>query len=45
MVASGRAEYQPIAENDSADGRKKNRRIEITLIDRNLVQEASPAKK
>ena len=45
MVASGRAEYQPVSENDSADGRKKNRRIEITLIDRNLVQEASPAKK
>jgi chemotaxis protein MotB len=45
MIASGRAEYQPIADNDSADGRKKNRRIEITLIDRNLVQEASPVKK
>jgi chemotaxis protein MotB len=42
MVASGRAEYQPIAPNDSAEGRKKNRRIEITLIDRNLVQEAGP---
>jgi chemotaxis protein MotB len=42
MVASGRAEYQPIASNDSAEGRKKNRRIEITLIDRNLVQEAAP---
>jgi chemotaxis protein MotB len=37
MVASGRAEYQPVAENDSAEGRKKNRRIEITLIDKNLV--------
>ena len=45
MVASGRAEYQPVSENDSADGRKKNRRIEITLIDRNLVQEAGPGKK
>ena len=43
MVASGRAEYQPIAPNDSSDGRTKNRRIEITLIDRNLVQEATPA--
>jgi len=42
MVASGRAEYQPIAPNDTAEGRKKNRRIEITLIDRNLVQEAAP---
>jgi chemotaxis protein MotB len=45
MVASGRAEYQPVAENDTADGRKKNRRIEITLIDKNLVQEAGPGKK
>jgi chemotaxis protein MotB len=45
MVASGRAEYQPVAENDTPEGRKKNRRIEITLIDKNLVQEASPAKK
>ncbi len=45
MVASGRAEYQPIAENDSLEGRKKNRRIEITLIDKNLVQEAGPGRK
>jgi chemotaxis protein MotB len=39
MVATGRAEYAPIAPNDTAEGRKKNRRIEITLIDRSLVQE------
>ena len=45
MVASGRAEYQPVADNDTAEGRKKNRRIEITLIDRKLVEEAGPAKK
>jgi len=45
MIASGRAEYQPIADNDSAEGRKKNRRIEITLIDKNLVQEAGPGRK
>ncbi|HEX4798328.1 MAG TPA: OmpA family protein [Burkholderiales bacterium] len=45
MVASGRAEYQPIATNDTAEGRKKNRRIEITLIDRNLVQEAAPERR
>ena len=43
MVASGRAEYQPVAENDTPDGRKKNRRIEITLIDKNLAQEMAPA--
>ena len=45
MVASGRAEYQPIALNDTAEGRKKNRRIEITLIDRNLMQEAAPERR
>jgi chemotaxis protein MotB len=44
MIASGRAEYQPIASNDTAEGRKKNRRIEITLIDRNLAQEMVPAR-
>lgn len=37
LVATGRAEYAPVAPNDSADGRQKNRRIEITLIDRNLL--------
>lgn len=42
MIASGRAEYQPIAENESPEGRKKNRRIEITLVDRNAAQEAAP---
>ncbi len=45
MVASGRAEYQPVAENDTPEGRKKNRRIEITLIDKNLVQEAAPERR
>jgi chemotaxis protein MotB len=44
MIASGRAEYQPIAENDTPEGRKKNRRIEITLVDRNAAQEAAPAR-
>lgn len=38
LVATGRAEYAPVAPNDSPEGRQKNRRIEITLIDRNLVQ-------
>jgi chemotaxis protein MotB len=45
MIASGRAEYAPVAPNDSPEGRKKNRRIEITLIDRNLDQEITPAPK
>ena len=45
MIASGRGEYAPIAPNDTAEERKKNRRIEITLIDRNLAQEIGPEKK
>lgn len=38
LVATGRAEYAPVAPNDSPEGRQKNRRIEITLIDKGLVQ-------
>jgi chemotaxis protein MotB len=38
LVATGRAEYSPVAPNDSAEGRQKNRRIEITVIDKGLVQ-------
>ena len=37
LVATGRAEYAPVAQNDSPEGRQKNRRIEITLINRNLL--------
>lgn len=39
LLATGRAEYAPVAPNDSPEGRQKNRRIEITLIDRNLLQD------
>jgi len=41
MVPSGRGEYDPVASNDTAEGRKKNRRIEIMLIDQSLVSEMS----
>jgi chemotaxis protein MotB len=41
MVPSGRGEYDPIASNDAAEGRQKNRRIEIMLIDKNLASELS----
>ena|SRR5688572_2769305 len=37
LVATGRAEYAPVAANDSPEGRQKNRRIEITLIAKNLL--------
>jgi len=43
MVPSGRAEYDPVASNDTADGRKKNRRIEIMLIDKSLESEMTKA--
>jgi chemotaxis protein MotB len=39
MVASGRGEYDPVAANDTPEGRKKNRRIEIMLIDQGLANE------
>jgi chemotaxis protein MotB len=45
MTASGRGEFSPIAANDDADGRRKNRRIEITLVDRNLAQELAAEKR
>lgn len=31
MTATGKGQYQPLAENTSAEGRSKNRRIEIVL--------------
>lgn len=43
LVASGRAQYAPVADNDTADGRRKNRRIEITLLDRNVLERADDA--
>ena len=44
MVASGRGEYAPIASNDTPEGRQKNRRIEIQLIDQSLAQEMTKPK-
>ena len=39
MIPSGRGEYDPVAPNDTPEGRQKNRRIEIMLIDKSLLSE------
>jgi len=39
MVASGRGEYDPVVGNDTPEGRQRNRRIEIMLIDKDLLSE------
>ncbi len=45
MVASGRGEYSPVATNDTPEGRQKNRRIEIMLIDQGLADEMEKSTK
>jgi chemotaxis protein MotB len=41
LVASGRGPYDPVADNSTAEGRQKNRRIEIMLLDKNMVDSMS----
>jgi chemotaxis protein MotB len=41
MIAAGRGEYDPVASNKTAQGRRKNRRIEIMLVERSLADELS----
>jgi chemotaxis protein MotB len=38
LIAEGRGEFAPVAPNDSPENRQKNRRIEITLLDKSLVE-------
>lgn len=42
LEAAGRSEYQPVASNDTPEGRQKNRRIEITLLDKGLLETSAP---
>ncbi len=37
MVASGYGEHRPVSENDTEEGRAKNRRIEIKLVPLNYI--------
>ena len=37
LIASGRGEYEPVAPNDTPEGRQKNRRIEIMLVDKTIA--------
>jgi hypothetical protein len=37
LVAEGRGEWAPVASNGTSEGRQRNRRIEITLLDRDMV--------
>ncbi len=39
MIAAGRGEYSPVAPNNTPDGRQKNSRIELMLIDQSLADE------
>jgi chemotaxis protein MotB len=40
LVAAGRSEFDPVASNDTPEGRQKNRRIEITLLDKSQLDTA-----
>jgi len=38
LVASGYGEYRPVASNESAEGRRKNRRVEIVILPKQLTK-------
>ena len=42
LIAAGRGENHPVASNDTPEGRQKNRRIEIMLLDKNMVDSMAP---
>ena len=37
-MAAGRGPYQPVATNSTPEGRQKNRRIEIMLLDKTAAE-------
>jgi len=38
LIATGRGQYDPIALNDTPEGRQQNRRIEIMLLDKTILE-------
>lgn len=42
LIAVGRASYQPIATNDTAEGRARNRRVTVTILAPVLERPAAP---
>jgi len=42
LSATGYGEYRAVADNDSTEGRQKNRRVEIVIIPRTVKKPASP---
>jgi chemotaxis protein MotB len=43
LIAAGRGPYQPVADNSTPEGRQKNRRIEIMLIDKGVIDDVGGA--
>ena len=41
LIAEGRGEFAPVAPNDTPENKQKNRRIEIMLLDKDLVEAVS----
>ena len=41
MIVAGKGEYQPLADNATADGRNRNRRVTLVILD-TIPEEAPP---